>query len=106
MFVQRKVMGILYGQPAAEFDAIGGVKRMTDDIEECGCDHTFTCLLPTLNNIDPDDAFSSVHALYTRYLTQVLLYKTVRCCHDDICGLRVPLHFPPSCAKAHSACFS
>lgn len=74
MFVQRKVMGILYGQPAAEFDAIGGVKRMTDDIEECGCDHTFTCLLPTLNNIDPDDAFSSVPCvIYTLFDASALV---------------------------------
>ena len=60
MFVQRKVMGILQGQPAAEFDAMSGTKRLVDSVDECGCDHTFSCLLPDLKNIDPDDAFSSI----------------------------------------------
>ena len=53
-------MGLLQGQQAAEFDAMSGTKRLSDSVDECGCDHTFSCLLPDLKDIDPDDAFSSV----------------------------------------------
>ena len=60
MFVQRKVMALLYGKPLAEFDATKGLKAMTDSIDHFGCEHNFTSLLPDLKDIDPDDAFSSV----------------------------------------------
>lgn len=60
MFVQRKIMALLYGKPLAEFDATKGLKAMTDSIDHFGCEHNFTSLLPDLKDIDPDDAFSSV----------------------------------------------
>jgi hypothetical protein len=60
MFVQRKVMKLLRGAEAAEFDAVKGLKALTDSVDHFGCEHCFTSLLPDLTGVDPDDAFSSV----------------------------------------------
>ena len=60
MFVQRKVMALLYGKSLAEFDAIKGLKALQGSVDHFGCEHNFTSLLPNLKDIDPDDAFSRV----------------------------------------------
>ena len=60
MFVQRRIMSLLSGEPAAQLDAIGGLKAMNDSIDHFGHDHSHTALIPDLTGVDPDDAFSSV----------------------------------------------
>ncbi|KAJ3135866.1 Leukotriene A-4 hydrolase [Geranomyces variabilis] len=62
VFLERKIAGRLHGQAVLEFDAIIGLKALTESV-----DHyaeikrpEFTCLCPRLENQDPDEAFSSV----------------------------------------------
>jgi len=43
-----------------DFDAITGWNALRDSVDEYGDDHCFTCLVPCLDRVDPDDSFSSV----------------------------------------------
>eukprot|EP01133_Synstelium_polycarpum_P006777 gene6777-7877_t len=58
VFVERKIIGRLYGNEMFSFEAINGLRHLTDDIPKFKPE--LTALRPNLDGIDPDDAFSSV----------------------------------------------
>ncbi|GAM24186.1 hypothetical protein SAMD00019534_073610 [Acytostelium subglobosum LB1] len=60
VFVERKIVGRMYGTEMFEFEAINGLKHLHDDIVQFGEANPLTALRPNLEGIDPDDAFSSV----------------------------------------------
>lgn len=60
MFVERKIISRLSGEEARHFSAIGGWKDLADCIRTRGDTDPLTQLVPDLNGVDPDDAFSTV----------------------------------------------
>ncbi|RKP04684.1 hypothetical protein THASP1DRAFT_33517 [Thamnocephalis sphaerospora] len=76
MFIERKIIGRLHGEPARQFSSILGVKALEKDVNLFGPTHAYTALRPNLDGVDPDDVFSSVpyekgyNLLY--YLEQLL----------------------------------
>eukprot|EP00041_Stephanoeca_diplocostata_P023432 m.576719 g.576719 ORF g.576719 m.576719 type:complete len:604 (+) comp22287_c1_seq2:96-1907(+) len=60
MFVQRKIVEKLHSTAIADLTAVNGLEALRDSVQQYGETHNFTALLPTLDNVDPDDAFSSV----------------------------------------------
>jgi len=61
MFIQRKVLAMLHGEPTRHFSAIEGWKHLQDTIaKDFPPGDPLTCLVPDLAGVDPDDAFSSV----------------------------------------------
>ncbi|ELT87749.1 hypothetical protein CAPTEDRAFT_162472 [Capitella teleta] len=77
MFVERKIASRMRGENFRHFDAIGGWKDLSYTVKDVlGVEHPFTVLVPCLNGVDPDDAFSTVpyekgHSLLM-YLEQLL----------------------------------
>jgi len=69
-YLERRIAGILHGEPHRHFSAIIGWKALEESIKSFGEDHEFTKLVINLQDKDPDDAFSSIpyekgfHALY------------------------------------------
>jgi len=60
VYTERKIIGKLHGEDMRHFKAIIGLKDLKDSVDLFGPTHEFTCLIPQLKNMDPDDAFSSV----------------------------------------------
>ncbi|KAG9285768.1 hypothetical protein G9A89_013193 [Geosiphon pyriformis] len=73
VFIERKILGNslmngynllllgrLHGEKERQFDAIIGLRALKDSIKLFGADNPLTALTPKLENIDPDDVFSSV----------------------------------------------
>jgi len=61
VFLERKIGGRLFGgEPYRDFTALGGWNDLKYAIDTLGENSPLTALNPTLRNIDPDDAFSSV----------------------------------------------
>lgn len=60
MFIERAIIGRIFGAPERDFAAVLGRKALRDSISLFGADHEFTKLVPNLDGVDPDDAFSSV----------------------------------------------
>jgi len=60
VFIERKILGRLYGEQHSEFQAIIGWKNLVHSIKKFGSDHQYTVLVPTLKGVDPDDCFSEV----------------------------------------------
>jgi leukotriene-A4 hydrolase len=60
MFLERKILAAIHGDKYFDFDSILGWKHLQDDIDHFGATNPLTNLMPKLENIDPDDAFSSV----------------------------------------------
>jgi len=61
VFIERKILSRLANNPEVfDFEALGGVKHLQDDIDHFGAANPLTALRPNLDGIDPDDAFSSV----------------------------------------------
>lgn len=60
MFLERKILAAIHGEKYFDFDSILGIKHLQDDIEHFGATNPLTNMMPKLENIDPDDAFSSV----------------------------------------------
>ena len=56
VFIERKILGRLYGEDARQFSAILGWKALRESIELFGADNPLTSLMPDLKGIDPDDA--------------------------------------------------
>jgi len=74
MMVERKIISSLQGKGAAEFDAFSGAFALEESIRTFmsrGQDE-FTKLVPLLDGIDPDDAFSSVPYEKGHYLLYYL----------------------------------
>ncbi|KAI8894300.1 peptidase family M1-domain-containing protein, partial [Globomyces pollinis-pini] len=61
VFIERKILGRIYGEPFRNFHAILGVKDLQDSVDDFGeAEAHYTCLCPKLANESPDDAYSSV----------------------------------------------
>ncbi|KAF2069292.1 hypothetical protein CYY_009390 [Polysphondylium violaceum] len=62
VFLERKILARLYGEELFDFEAMNGLKHLQDDIDlfAHNCQSELTALIPNLDGIDPDDAFSSV----------------------------------------------
>lgn len=60
VYVERALIGKLFGEPRRQFAALLGAQALADSIDHFGETHPYTSLSPTLSNVDPDDAFSSV----------------------------------------------
>ncbi|GAB5586975.1 Leucyl aminopeptidase yscIV [Umbelopsis nana] len=60
VFVERKILARLHGEPQRHFSAIIGYKALTDSVELFGHESPATLLNPDLSGIDPDDYFSTV----------------------------------------------
>lgn len=60
VFLERKIIRAMFGNQEAHLHAIGGWKALCDSVDRYGHDHPYTKLVPELDNVDPDDAFSSV----------------------------------------------
>ncbi|KAJ9599849.1 hypothetical protein L9F63_009889 [Diploptera punctata] len=61
VFVERKIIGKMYGEKARQFHAIGGLKDLKDALSiKLYSNNPLTCLVPDLKGVDPDDAFSVV----------------------------------------------
>ncbi|XP_068083792.1 leukotriene A-4 hydrolase [Anabrus simplex] len=60
MFVERKILGKMYGDEARLFSAFRGLKELADEIKTRGENDPMTSLVVNLKNVNPDDAFSVV----------------------------------------------
>ncbi|KAJ3409863.1 hypothetical protein HDU80_008933 [Chytriomyces hyalinus] len=62
MFVERRIVSRLHGEPARHFSALLGVKALQESVDHYEQSGTpeYTRLVQDLKNVDPDDAFSSV----------------------------------------------
>lgn len=74
MMVERKIIASLQGKGAAEFDAFSGAFALEESIRTFMSrdQKEFTKLIPSLDGIDPDDAFSSVPYEKGHYLLYYL----------------------------------
>ena len=60
VYIERQIIKNIHGEPARQFKSIIGWNALHDSIKHFGNDNPLTCLVVDLNNVDPDDAFSSV----------------------------------------------
>ena len=60
VYLERRILAALHGEPHRDFSAIIGWKALEDSINLFGKDHEFTKLVIDLKGQDPDDAFSSI----------------------------------------------
>ncbi|KAJ2846448.1 Leucyl aminopeptidase yscIV [Coemansia brasiliensis] len=75
-FFERKIVGRLNGEDARQLSCVIGEGDLLESVEFYGKDSPLTALVPQLDGVDPDDAYSTVpydkgaHLLY--YLEQLL----------------------------------
>ncbi|KAI8967114.1 peptidase family M1-domain-containing protein [Mycotypha africana] len=61
VFIERKILGRLYGERVRQFEALSGWRALQESVELFGKDSPKTVLNPDLRNgADPDDFFSKV----------------------------------------------
>lgn len=60
VYLERKIGYRLYGADYNELANIEGQKALQGSIDAFGADNLLTAMCPTLDGVDPDDAFSSV----------------------------------------------
>ncbi|KAH6697187.1 leukotriene A-4 hydrolase/aminopeptidase [Plectosphaerella plurivora] len=60
IYIERRIGMALHGEAERDFSAIIGWKALSDAVDLFGHDHEFTKLIIKHDNIDPDDAFSTV----------------------------------------------
>jgi len=60
VFLERKILGRLFGEPTRHFHFLLGNKDLVDEVARYGPNHNFTALIPKLEDINPDDAFGSI----------------------------------------------
>uniref|UniRef100_A0A8C4WU63 Leukotriene A(4) hydrolase n=2 Tax=Eptatretus burgeri TaxID=7764 RepID=A0A8C4WU63_EPTBU len=60
MYLERLICGKMLGEPLRQLEAIEGWNRLKDSVKVFGEQNPLTNLIPNLDGIDPDDAFSSV----------------------------------------------
>lgn len=60
VYLERKIGYRLYGSDYNELANIEGQKALQGSIDAFGADNLLTAMCPTLDGVDPDDAFSSV----------------------------------------------
>ncbi|KAJ2081609.1 Leucyl aminopeptidase yscIV [Coemansia sp. RSA 988] len=75
-FFERKIVGRLHGEDARQLSCVIGETDLSESVRFYGKDSPLTALVPKLDGIDPDDAYSTVpydkgaHLLY--YLENLL----------------------------------
>ena len=60
MYLERRIIAALHGEPHRDFSAIIGWKGLEDSIKLYGSDHEFTKLVTDMMGKSPDDAISLV----------------------------------------------
>ena len=61
VFLERKILGLLYGDSMYNFHATQGLIKLQKTVRDLGADNPFTRLVPDLSGgVDPDDAFSAI----------------------------------------------
>lgn len=60
MFLERKIIGRIFGNDTRQFQALGGVEDLLYAVETLGAESPLTSLVPPLQGIHPDEAFSSI----------------------------------------------
>ncbi|XP_051911023.1 leukotriene A-4 hydrolase isoform X2 [Hippocampus zosterae] len=60
VYLERMICARLEGEPFRQFKAMGGWKDLQDSVSTFGAQNPLTNLVPSLREVDPDDAFSSV----------------------------------------------
>ncbi|XP_077399426.1 leukotriene A-4 hydrolase [Vanacampus margaritifer] len=60
VYLERMIGRCLEGEPFRQFKAMGGWKDLQDSVNTFGAKNPLTNLVPSLQDVDPDDAFSSV----------------------------------------------
>ncbi|KAF6738435.1 Leukotriene A-4 hydrolase [Oryzias melastigma] len=60
VYLERMIGRQMYGEPFRQFKAMGGWKDLQDSVNTFGANNPLTNLVPSLQDVDPDDAFSSV----------------------------------------------
>ncbi|ORZ35467.1 peptidase family M1-domain-containing protein [Catenaria anguillulae PL171] len=60
VFLERKIIAALHGEPHRQFNARIGEKALKESVNLFGHDNPYTCLCVKMHNVDPDDSFSSV----------------------------------------------
>ena len=58
VFIERKILGRLYGEDVRQFKSILGWKALRESIELFGASNPLTKLMPELQGIDPDHAYA------------------------------------------------
>ncbi|KAJ2754259.1 Leucyl aminopeptidase yscIV, partial [Coemansia nantahalensis] len=75
-FFERKIVGRLHGEDARQLSCVIGEADLAESVDFYGADSPLTALVPSLDGVDPDDAYSTIpydkgaHMLY--YLEQLL----------------------------------
>lgn len=79
VFLERKILGHMYGEPTLQFHAAQGAGELAETVAHLGASHPFTCLVPDLSGgLDPDDAFSKIpyeKGFYFLYYLQEVVGK-------------------------------
>ncbi|GIL75506.1 hypothetical protein Vretifemale_5282 [Volvox reticuliferus] len=77
VFLERKILGRLYGPATFQFHAAQGAVKLAAEVERLGADNPYTRLVPDLSGgVDPDDVFSSIpyeKGFYFLYYLQELV---------------------------------
>ncbi|PIK43951.1 putative leukotriene A-4 hydrolase [Apostichopus japonicus] len=60
VFAERKIIGRLQSKKHRDFHFIGGWKELHNEVQGYGAKHNYTKLIPNLEDVDPDDAYSRV----------------------------------------------
>ncbi|XP_064011022.1 leukotriene A-4 hydrolase [Pogoniulus pusillus] len=60
VYLERRIGGRLFGEQFRHFQALGGWRELQHSINTLGEKNPLTNLIPNLNEVDPDVAFSSV----------------------------------------------
>ncbi|XP_068611239.1 dual specificity tyrosine-phosphorylation-regulated kinase 2 [Brachionichthys hirsutus] len=60
VYLERMIGRSMEGEPFRQFKARGGWKELQDSVNTFGANNPLTNLVPSLEGVDPDDAFSSV----------------------------------------------
>ncbi|EEC17057.1 protease, putative [Ixodes scapularis] len=60
MFLERKIIGRMFGDDTRQFQALGGVEDLLYAVETLGAESPLTSLVPPLRGVHPDEAFSSI----------------------------------------------
>ena len=55
VFVERKIIGRLFGKQRRQFESILGNTALKQSVDHYGTSHQFTTLIPNLHEADPDD---------------------------------------------------
>ncbi|XP_029457425.1 leukotriene A-4 hydrolase [Rhinatrema bivittatum] len=60
VYLERRIGGRLFSEQFRHFQAVGGWKELKDSVGTFGAQNPLTNLVPSLNEVDPDVAYSSI----------------------------------------------